>query len=487
MAQYLHLRIPCAILVLKGDEMYQLQKQVTKPQITAHLAQTMTLLTKSIEELNEEIEKELASNPALEMIDEVHCPTCNRILPRNRMCPECTKPKSMSPDETIVFISPRNDFLSQFDGNTEEIHDEQATVMVEELPMNVLRQIAPDLAINDRQIAAYLLNQLNEDGLLPIDLNEAANYFHTSLERIKQVQRLIQHADPLGVGSGSPQEALLIQIEVLSETKKIPEIAKDIVKNGFDLMCKRQYRELAKIMGLTQNEVVTVSEFIGNNLNPYPGRAYWGDERQPGAFDKKVYMQPDVLISHLNNDLMNPLMVEVILPVRGTLQINPIYKQAIKQSEGASKEEMKEGLEKASLFIKCLQQRNNTMQRLMEKLVAKQRQYLLKGDQYLKPITRAELSKELNVHESTISRAVANKSVQLPNGQVVPMSKFFERSLNVRSMIKEIIINESKPLSDTKISRILKGKGITIARRTVAKYRAVEGILPTHLRKNIKN
>ncbi len=466
-----------------GDVMYQTQRQSTRPQITAHLAQTMTLLTKTVEELNEEIEKELATNPALEMNEELHCPTCNRIIPRNGFCTNCTKPKIMSAEETVVFISPRNDFLSRSDSSYEDSPDEDLAVMVEELPANILRQIASDIDVDDRPIAAYLLNQLNEDGLLLINFEELVTYFHVPLERIKKVQNLIKHADPLGVGSSSPQEALLVQVEVLSEHRKIPASVKEIILNGFALLVHNNYREITKILNISQEDVKLAVEFIKKNLNPYPTRANWGNERQPDSFEKHLYHQPDVFISHLNNDNKNPLMVEIIMPVRGTLQINPVYKDAIKQVEGAVREEMKVDLEKASLFIKCLQQRNNTMQRLLERTVALQRVFILKGDKYSKPITRAELAKELGVHESTISRAVANKSVKLPNGEIVPFSKFFERNLNIRAVIHEIIGKELKPLSDTAIMNKLNNQGIHVARRTVAKYRAMDGVLPAHMRK----
>jgi RNA polymerase sigma-54 factor len=463
--------------------MYQIQKQTTHSQITAHLAQTMTLLTKTVEELNATIEGELASNPALEMSEEIHCPMCNRILPSSGFCPSCAKPKTMSSNETVVFISPRTDFINRSENDLENDVDEQTSIAMEDLPANVLRQIAPDLEIEDRQIAAYLLNQLTEDGLLEIDLEELANYFHVPIERIKNVQKLIQHADPIGVGSSSPQAAILIQLEVLSDSMIIPDKASKIIENEFDLLIKRQYKELAKKMDLSDAGIKKAVDFIKNNLNPYPARAHWGNERQPDSFEKQVYHSPDVLINHLNNDSKNPLMVEVILPIRGTLQLNPVYKQAIKQSEGDAREDLKKGMEKASLFIKCIQQRNNTMQRLMERIVAYQRKYILSGERYIRPITRAELSRELGVHESTISRAVSNKSVKLPNGQIVPLSKFFERSLNVRAVIREIVSKESRPLSDSKIVSLLDKKGIHIARRTVAKYRSMEGILPTHLRK----
>jgi len=123
------------------------------------------------------------------------------------------------------------------------------------------------------------------------------------------------------------------------------------------------------------------------------------------------------------------------------------------------------------------------MERLLTRVVSLQRDYIVRGDKYLKPVTRAQLSKELEVHESTISRAVANKAVQLPNRRIVPLASFFDRSLNVRSVLKEIIEKEPKAYSDSELVDMLTDKGFEVARRTVAKYRAIEGILPAHLRK----
>jgi len=466
--------------------MYQIQKTTTRPQITAHLAQTMTLLTKAVDELNEEIEKEVSSNPALEMAEELHCPMCNRVIPRNGQCPHCSQPKSSSADETIVFISPRNDFVSGTSQPNEDFQDEQISIMAEDLPTNVLKQIATELAKEDRSIAAYLLNQLNDDGLLEIDFNELAEYFHVPIERILNVQKIIQHADPIGVGSSTAQQALLIQLDTLADTTEIPFKTREIIENYFKELMQRHYKEISKQMSISLESVKKTAIFVGNNLNPYPARAHWGNERQPESFENNVYRHPDILISHLNNDPNNPLMVEVILPVRGTLQINPVIKEAIKQSEGDARDDLKGDLEKASLFIKCIQQRNNTMQRLMERIVAHQRGFILGGEMQLKPITRVKISRELKVHESTISRAVANKSVKLPNGQIIPLSLFFERNLNIRAIIREMINNEKKSLSDSRIVELLKAKKIHIARRTVAKYRAMDGVLPAHLRKAIQ-
>jgi RNA polymerase sigma-54 factor len=175
-------------------------------------------------------------------------------------------------------------------------------------------------------------------------------------------------------------------------------------------------------------------------------------------------------------------MVEVFSPYAGILRVNPLFRKAITEISEDNTEQWKSDLGRAELLVKCLQQRTTTIVRLMGKLATLQREFILQGDMHLHPITRAKLAEDLQVHESTISRAVANKSVQLPNGHIIPLSKFFDRSLQVRTALKMIIEEEKTPMSDSEISEILSEQGYSVARRTVAKYRAMEGILPSHLR-----
>ena len=172
------------------------------------------------------------------------------------------------------------------------------------------------------------------------------------------------------------------------------------------------------------------------------------------------------------------------MPLGGTLRVNPMFRQAIRQAAGDKVEEWKSDLDRASLFVKCLQQRNHTIQRLMQRIASIQKEFILHGERHLKPLTRASLATELEVHESTISRAVSSKAVQLPNGRIVPLSMFFDRSLNVRTYLRNIIETETKPLSDMELVSMLGDNGFQVARRTVAKYRAMEGILPAHLRQH---
>jgi RNA polymerase sigma-54 factor len=464
--------------------MFQSHYQVLRPLTTAHLAQTMTLLSLTAAELRQQIDSELASNPALELVEERRCPACGKLLPPRGMCPICSRPQTLAPDEPIVFISPREDFYTGGGISADDLPEDNFSSMTEDLPTYVMRQIAPELAPQDRGIAAYLLTHLDEDGFLIVSLAEVARYHHIPLARVEALVHIIQRADPVGVGSATPQEALMVQLEVLSETKRVPPLAEQAIREGMDLLSRHQYSELARLLKVNLHTAQEVARFIGDNLNPFPARSHWGDNRQPSAPASQVYNHPDIMITHLNDSKENPLVVEIIMPLCGTLRVNPMFRQAIKEASDSKIEEWKADMDRASLFVKCLQQRNHTMQRLLQRVVSIQQHFILYGETQLKPLTRAQLADELGVHESTISRAVSSKAVQLPNGRIVPLSLFFDRSLNVRTYLKNIIEVETHPLSDMELVDLLSKQGFNVARRTVAKYRAMEGILPAHLRQH---
>jgi RNA polymerase sigma-54 factor len=465
--------------------MFQIPFHTLKPLTTAHLAQTMALLSLTSGELQQQIEGELAANPALEMADEHRCPTCRRLLPGRGVCPVCSRPTQVGDDCPIVFVSSREVVSGFGEPRDDEDREDGGSAVGEDLMTYVFRQVAPDISPEDRKMAAYLLTHLNEDGLLTTSLAEIAMYFHVPLRRVEAIQRIVQHADPLGVGSISPTEAMLVQLDILQETTPVPAMARQILNAGMDLLSRRQYNELAKRLQAPVDQVRAAAHFVSENLNPFPGRSYWGDVRQPTSSGTSVYYKPDIIVSQLGEALGGGLVIEILFPVWGTLRVNPLYRQAIQQADDDQKQAMRDDLDRASLFVKCLQQRNHTMQRLLERLASVQKTFILKGEKYLRPLTRASLSKELGVHESTISRAVANKTVQLPNGRIIPLADFFDRSLSARIALKELINGEKKPLSDSELVFLLAERGFEVARRTVAKYRAMEGILPAGLRRPV--
>jgi RNA polymerase sigma-54 factor len=463
----------------------QYQKQ--SPLTSAHIAQTMTLLYMTSAELLQEIDLELSKNPALELVRERRCPSCGRKLPETGPCPVCSQPKTLDPDETIVFVSPRDDFYA-YSGSggaafADDVPEDPYSASNLDLPTYVLSQVAPELEKEERPIAAMVLTNLDEDGMLAIEIREISRFHHVSAEAVETVLKKIQRCDPLGVAARSVQEALLAQVDVLSESTPVPEFVRRAIAEEFDLLSRHQYSELAKKLGTTVQKIKLVSHYISENLNPFPARANWGNFRQPNDNTPEVFHHPDVLIYYLNNKPGNPLVIEIITPSRGTLRLSPLFKKALKEQQGEKQEEWKKDLDKASLLIKCIQQRNNTMRQLMELLAGIQKSYIIHGDTHLTPLTRAEIADELGVHESTISRAVANKTVQLPNKKIIPMSTFFDRSLAVRATLRNIVANENHALNDTEIRQSLEERGISVARRTVAKYRSMEGILPAHLRR----
>ena len=465
---------------------FQGQHQTQSPMTSAHIAQTMTLLYMTSTELLQTIDVELSRNPALELVNERRCPMCGRKLPPQGPCPICSQPKTNDPNETIIFVSPRDDFYN-YSGRSssyaDDLPDDPTSAAEMELPAYVLRQVAPDLKPDEREIAAMILMNLNDNGFLDIKLREICRFHHVTPSQVEAVLQKIQQCDPLGVASRNIKEALLVQVEFLSKTMTVPEFVRRAISEELELLSKRQYSEVARNLGTTTQKIKLASSFISENLNPFPAHANWGNFRQPNEKSPDVFTQPDVLIYYLNNKPGNPLVVEIVTPSRGTLQLDPLFKKALKEQTGENQEEWKKDFEKASLLIKCIQQRNNTMRQLMERLVAIQKSFIIHGETHLESLTRAQIAEELDVHESTISRAVANKTVQLPNKKIIPMAMFFDRSLSVRAILRNIIDAEKQPLNDTELCKRLESQGITIARRTVAKYRAMEGILPAHLRR----
>jgi RNA polymerase sigma-54 factor len=458
--------------------MLQVQDHSLRPLTTAHLAQTLTLLALSNQELRDRVLGELASNPALELIEQRVCPSCHRPLRAPGPCPTCSARQET--DGPIVFLSPRDSARRGAPSLLGEELPEQEPAAPEELPIYVLTQLAADLEPGERQLAAYILSSLDEDGFLQDPLVLIARATGTLPFRVQHVQHLISHADPPGLATSGPRQALLVQLDLMQENP-LAELARRMIECCFAELGRREFERIAERLDVSVRRAREVAAFIQENLNPYPARAFWGAGRQPQAGDPNVYHAPDIQISNSPNG-ENQLMVEIFSPVSGWLRVNPMFRKATSQADEEVSEAWAKHLERASLFVKCLQQRNNTMRRLMRILADEQRQFILDGDRYLKPMTRAALAEQIGVHESTISRAVAHKSIALPDGRIIPLTKFFDRSLSVRDRIRELVSQETQPMTDDEIAAVLAAEGTKVARRTVAKYRSIEGILPARLR-----
>lgn len=463
--------------------MLQFQDQSLRPLTTAHLAQTMSLLVLSNQELQERVQSELASNPALELLEERICPTCHRPLAQRGPCPICSANSNASKEneEPIVFLSPRESRFPSGSRNLDDTPIDQEPAAPENLSFHVLQQLAADLEPDERKIAAYMLSSLDDDGFLQDHPAIIARSNRISLSKVQHVQELISHADPPGLATMGPREALLAQLDIFDERLPSVALARRILEECFKMLAKKEFEAIARLFDVRPHQVRQAVSFIHDSLNPYPARAFWGSGRQATPADPNVYHSPDIQISRNPADPSGPLLVEIFTPVAGWLRVSPLFRKAAR-SKGEEAEKWNKHVEQATLFVKCLRQRNNTMRQLMEILVSRQQEFILHGPRHLVPMTRAALADQIGVHESTISRAVAHKAIQLPDGRIIPLSRFFDRSLSVRDRIKEIVDNETSPLTDARIADMLMDDGVRIARRTVAKYRSIEGILPARLR-----
>jgi RNA polymerase sigma-54 factor len=462
------------------------QIQDNRHQATAHLAKTMGYLQLAGAELEAALLKEIDANPALELVDELRCPECGRRL-RHLPCPACAAPKGDG--SPVVFLSPRQPANYRPEAGSGDEPPE--TGMPVRLDEYILRQIGPALAVADRSLAAYILAQLDENGLLREATAEIAQYKRATLRQVELVLSLIQHADPPGVGAHTPQESLLIQLDALADAGRVPEsmarLARLLVERHFAALGHMDYERIVRKLKTDEGMRVNVStieaavRFIHRNLTPYPAQAFWGDGKLPAHSDGAALRNPDINIT-TPAEGSGGLAVEVFTPLSGWLRVNPEFKAALTDSTGEERERWTQALAEAALVTKCLQQRNHTMRRLMQIIAEGQREFILGGDGDLHPTTRVQIAQALGLHESTISRAVAGKSVSLPDGRIVPLAKFFDRSLSVRDRVRALIKVETRPLTDDAIALALDTEGTHVARRTVAKYRKMLGILPANVR-----
>jgi len=334
----------------------------------------------------------------------------------------------------------------------------------------------------DKEIAQYIIGNINEDGYLTTSLEEIARSMDATEEKISQIREKIMRFDPVGVGSLSVQEALLVQMEYF-EIKN--DITCKIVSQHIHLLEKSDFTQVAKELGISLEEVKPHIDVI-KELDPTPGRKY--------SQEKTFYVVPDIIVTKEGDELKINLNDEG-LP---RLRVNTFYKKLLAQASKENPEAyqyLKDKMKKAFWFLRSLDQRDRTIFKVARYIVDKQKDFLEKGMEYIKPLTLIELAQEIGVHESTVGRVVANKFIMTPRG-VFSLKYFFHKtlygdygeeisSLRVKEKIKNLVENEDRknPLSDIEIENILARVNFRIARRTVAKYRKQLKIPPSHLRK----
>ena len=327
----------------------------------------------------------------------------------------------------------------------------------------------------------YLIGNLDENGFLAASLSDLTLRGDLSLADVQAAHALLKTFDPVGIASTDLRECLLTQLEQ-RERSESPAAA--IVRDHYDLLLRRRVPELARKLSLSTDEVHEAIEEIAE-LDPAPGRRFSADENQTLSPDAEVERIGEEWVISLNDSFIP------------RLRINKTYKNLIAKGKLDSKEKeyVRSQMRSGKFIIGAIEQRQNTIERITRKLIERQGEFFEQGVAGLKPLTMASVADDLGVHETTVSRAIANKYVKTIHG-LFPFKYFFTSgyvnsegdqvaNTSIKELIGAIIEQEdpAKPLSDRKIVDILAEKDVKLARRTVAKYREELGILPTNLRR----
>ena len=458
-----------------------MQVKVTPKQIAAN-----AILEMSSVELQAAIAAELDENPALEMTELPSCPICGSPVAGN-YCTECMPRKT---DDGVDGAAQASTDDLPGDGQTrlrDEADEFDAIARAEAdftLEDHLTWNLHAMLPARLHPVADHVIGALDSNGSLTESDAEIAAATGVEIGDVAEVLAAMRGLEPIGIGSRSIAESLVAQIDYLREQGEltIPPHAEEVVAGHLADLGERRFREAAAAVGATQREVVAVWEFVKANLNPYPTAAFTAAVSGDGS---RSIVRPDVIIRNVEGELV----VEVVESRRFSLHVAPIYSRLSAQLRaGGTSEEEKEHVRqyvgRARFFIDNINRRRATIQRITEALADRQRDYLAHGVQHLVPLTRAEIGQVIGMHESTVSRATAEKFVMIPSGEVVPYSHFFTASLGVKDQIRRMIEAEdpAHPRSDQEIADVLATDGIALARRTVAKYRDELKILPARLR-----
>jgi len=336
----------------------------------------------------------------------------------------------------------------------------------------------PDLLQAGREI----IGSLDEEGFLTATLDEVAMSAQVPVAAVQQALAVIQTFDPIGVASRDLRECLLIQLDRLG---KAEDVEAAIVSHHIQELGRKKYQEIARALRIPTERVLQAANFIAT-LQPRPGSTF-------AAEDKRNIVQTELAVQKVSNQWAVVLNDEAV----PRLRISDTYKDLLATDghDAKVREYLKDKIRSGKFIIKCLHLRQQTLFNIASAIVERQHEFFEHGSAFLKPLTMSQIAEAVGVHETTVSRAIANKYVQTPWG-VFDLKYFFTpgyqtssgellSNTSVKEAIQELVSRENthKPLSDQEIVTILSEKGIPLARRTVAKYRSELNILPSNLRR----
>ena len=328
----------------------------------------------------------------------------------------------------------------------------------------------------------FLIGNLDDSGFINASLDDLSLNHAIPIEQLSAAKKVLQRFDPVGIGALDLRECLLIQMTRLGKRQSL---AYKIVESHLDDLANKRFPILAKKLGVPMEQVSRAADFVGT-LDPNPARRFVPSHNS--------YITPDIIVEKQGGEWV-PVMNNDELP---HLRLSNAYKDMLSQpdSSGEVRNYIRDKLRSGKFLIRSIHQRQQTIHRIAVEILKHQREFLEKGTSQLRPLNMAQVAKEVEVHETTVSRAIAGKYMATPHG-VFELRFFFSHGVktesgedlsntSVKNAIADLIKVEpkNKPLSDDKLTKLLDKQGIKVARRTVAKYREAMNILPSHLRKS---
>ncbi|MBL8484182.1 MAG: RNA polymerase factor sigma-54 [Rhodocyclaceae bacterium] len=461
--------------------------------LTPQLQQSIRLLQLSTLEFNQEIERYLADNPLLERED---TDTTGYSYDGAANSSEAPAPaeESSSREAPADSAEPESNALSEWGGDgsssfnrgdDDDSDYQEFQAAAASLREHLTGQLGlSQLGERDRALVRLLIEALDDDGYLTQELTEILDMLpaemEVDVEDLRIALRYLQNFDPPGIGAQSAQECLCLQLRNLP-VAPARDLAMDIVKGQLDSLATRDFARIRRSLNCS-DEALREAHQVILSLDPRPGARY--------APDDVRYIVPDVIVRKLRGQwvaLLNP-------DAMPRLRINRLYADLLSGQRGSG---MTGQLQEAKWLIKNVQQRFDTILRVAQAIVDRQRQFFDFGEVAMRPLTLREIAELLELHESTISRVTTQKYIATPRG-IYELKFFFgshvatdaggaASSTAIRALIKQLVGAEDpkRPLSDAKIAEVLGQQGIVVARRTIAKYREVLNIPPVNLRKSI--
>ncbi len=475
---------------MKPTLQFRLSQHLT---LTPQLQQSIRLLQLSTVELNQEIERLLMENPILER-DEGESETADT----SRGAPASAEPAPAEPGERPAQESELPpDYAAPWRGGEDGDDEGDRTLSAPDLPTlrdHLYNQLSLlNIDARDRALVGLLIDALDEDGYLTQPLEEIAALLppeaEAGVEELAIALAHLHNLEPAGVGARSPGECLALQIRALQarnahEAGPHAALARAICEHHLELLASRDYARLKQLTGADEDALREAQRLI-RGLNPRPGAAFARVEAR--------YVVPDVIVRKVKGVWRASLNQEAM----PRLRVNRLYAELAARPRGAGGNALASQLQEARWLIKNVQQRFDTILRVSQAIVDRQRNFLEHGEVAMRPMVLREIADALGVHESTVSRVTTQKYMATPRG-TYELKYFFgshvatdtggaASSTAIRALIKQLVAAEDAkaPLSDSRIAQILGEQGIVVARRTIAKYRESLQIPPVNQRKSL--